>query len=75
MTIPSDAGASRRGSRSSAIAVAVVAALGQGAYAQEGEEGMVLEEVLVTAERREVNLQNVPISATVLTASALDVRC
>jgi iron complex outermembrane recepter protein len=71
MTIPSDAGASRRGSRSSAIAVAVIAALGQGAYAQEGEEGMVLEEVLVTAERREVNLQNVPISATVLTASAL----
>jgi iron complex outermembrane receptor protein len=60
-----------RGPRSSAIAIAVVAALGHGAHAQEREDGVVLEEVLVTAERREVNLQNVPISATVLTASAL----
>src|SRR5687768_12295418 len=71
MTILSDADAPRRGSRSSAIAIAVVAALGQSAYAQESEQSVVLEEVLVTAERREANLQTVPISATVLTASAL----
>jgi len=43
------------------------------ALAQAGAEAssQVLEEVVVTAERREENLQNVPASATVLTAAAL----
>ncbi len=59
-----------------AIAVAVSAALGQGAHAQNAtgtasDQRPVLEEVIVTAERRQVNLQDVPISATVLSASAL----
>jgi iron complex outermembrane receptor protein len=43
------------------------------ASAQNGVEGssLELEEVVVTAERREVNLQDVPASATVLTAVTL----
>jgi len=36
-----------------------------------GADSQELEEVVVTAERREVNLQNVPASATVITAEAL----
>ena len=43
------------------------------AYGQAAQDsgGAVLEEVVVTAERREVSLQDVPASATVLNASAL----
>jgi iron complex outermembrane receptor protein len=57
--------------RIAAIASAVAAALSQGAQAQSDESKMVLEEVVVSAERREVNLQDVPISATVLTGESL----
>src|SRR5689334_2547167 len=52
-----------------ALATASVsAAHGQGAA---DSSGAVLEEVVVTAERREVSLQDVPASATVLNAESL----
>ncbi len=50
-------------------AVAIAATLATTAHAQ--TEGTALEEIVVTAERRELNLQEVPASATVLTADAL----
>lgn len=55
--------------RSVALAIAVATALGTGVAA--AQERVVLDEVVVTAERREVNLQDVPISATVLNADML----
>ncbi len=60
--------------RIAAVAAAVAAALSQGAHAQDTGSRLVLEEVIVSAERREVNLQDVPISATVLTGSALEAQ-
>ena len=58
--------------RTTMIACAVAAALAQGAaQAQTETSRSVLEEVIVSAERREVNLQDVPISATVLSGDAL----
>lgn len=58
--------------RSISLAIVVAAILGQAALAQEvAPNQSVLEEVLVTAERREVSLQDTPASATVLTADAL----
>ena len=59
------------GRHATSIAAAVAATLAQGAYAQEAEQKLALEEVVVTAERREINLQDVPISATVLSADML----
>ncbi|HEY5807390.1 MAG TPA: TonB-dependent receptor [Povalibacter sp.] len=56
---------------SSSIALAVATALGCSAHAQDLAQRSALEEVVVTAERRDINLQDVPASATVLTASAL----
>jgi len=53
------------------LSIAIAAALSGTAHAQSATQAMVLEEVVVTAERRDVNLQDVPASATVLTASAL----
>ncbi|HEY6642795.1 TonB-dependent receptor [Povalibacter sp.] len=60
--------------RVAAVASAVAAALAQGAHAQNTETRMVLEEVIVSAERRQLNLQDVPISATVLTGGALEAQ-
>lgn len=60
---------------STAVSLAIAAALSQTAAAQEQPEDTArsaLEEVIVTAERREVSLQDVPTSATVLSASALE---
>lgn len=60
---------------SAAIALAIATALGQSAHAQVTDSNAArsaLEEVVVTAERREVNLQDVPTSATVLSAGALE---
>nr|WP_298728200.1 TonB-dependent receptor [uncultured Steroidobacter sp.] len=59
--------------RSTSVAVVVAAVLGKAALAQQGAAPTqsVLEEVLVTAERREVSLQDTPASATVLSADAL----
>jgi iron complex outermembrane receptor protein len=57
------------------IRAAVAAALsgaGAGASAQTNTGSPELEEVVVTAERREVNLQDVPASATVLSVDALE---
>jgi iron complex outermembrane receptor protein len=68
----------RRGHRSAirvgtACAAAAAASMSAAALAQDRTEAdtPALEEVVVTAERREVNLQEVPASATVLTADAL----
>jgi outer membrane receptor protein involved in Fe transport len=41
------------------------------AVAQEAESMMVLEEIIVTAQKREENVQDVPIAVTALTAEAL----
>ena len=61
--------------RVAAVASAVAAALSHGAQAQEtATKQLVLEEVIVSAERREVNLQDVPISATVLTGGSLEAQ-
>jgi iron complex outermembrane recepter protein len=57
----------------SRVAAAVALALGLANIAQAAEE-ITLDEVIVTAERREQNLQDVPISATVLSARDLDRR-
>jgi iron complex outermembrane receptor protein len=54
----------------SRLAVAVAATLASAAHAQQAAQG-ALEEIVVTAERRELNLQEVPASATVLTADSL----
>ncbi len=53
----------------SQLAAAISIALAGTAHAQTATS--VLEEIVVTAERREVNLQEVPASATVLTADSL----
>ena len=55
------------------VAAAVALALALAPLAQAAEEA-ALDEVIVTAERREQNLQDVPISATVLNAEDLDKR-
>jgi iron complex outermembrane recepter protein len=55
------------------VATAVTLALAAPA-ARAAESEDTLEEVVVTAERREQNLQDVPISATVFTAEELDRR-
>src|SRR4051812_25057720 len=54
-------------------AIAWIGAIGAttGAIAQTAEPASELQEVIVTAERREVNLQDTPASATVLTAQDL----
>lgn len=58
--------------RSTSLAIVVAAALGRAAQAQETPPSQsILEEVLVTAERRETSLQDVPASATVLSADAI----
>jgi iron complex outermembrane receptor protein len=53
----------------SQLAAAITVALAGTAHAQ--TETSALEEIVVTAERRELNLQEVPASATVLTADSL----
>ena len=58
--------------RSTTLTWVVAAVLSSAAQAQQAAPSQsVLEEVLVTAERREVSLQDTPASATVLTADAL----
>src|SRR5689334_11043158 len=58
-----------------ALAVSLIAVMSVSvSFAQSSApppESMELDEVVVTAERREVNLQDVPASATVLSAEAL----
>ena len=62
----------RHGIRASTtLALAVATALSGAAHAQQVASTSTLEEVVVTAERREVNLQDVPASATVMTANSL----
>lgn len=70
MNIGRNAAGSLLGRRPRAIACAVAAVVAQNAYAQ-NDNRMILEEVIVSAERREVSLQETPISATVLTSDAL----
>ena len=44
------------------------------AYAQEADENSGLEEIVVTAQKRQTNLQDTPIAITALTSSALSDR-
>jgi iron complex outermembrane recepter protein len=60
------AGASRVG-----LAVTAILAATAQTHAQDAPASAALEEVVVTAERRDINLQDVPASATVLTADML----
>jgi iron complex outermembrane recepter protein len=53
------------------VAIAVASMGAAHAQGADNSGGAVLEEVVVTAERREVNLQDVPASATVLSAATL----
>jgi iron complex outermembrane receptor protein len=48
-----------------------LAVLPAGAYAQSDNSSAVLEEIVVTAERREASLQSVPVPVTAITAEAL----
>src|SRR5687767_1988410 len=59
--------------RATCVTIVVAAVLAKAAVAQDAASPTrsVLEEVLVTAERREVSLQDTPVSATVLTADAI----
>jgi iron complex outermembrane recepter protein len=52
----------KRKLKRNSLAVAVVAALSTPAFAQEAAQSGVLEEVLVTAQKRTENLQSVPVS-------------
>jgi iron complex outermembrane receptor protein len=52
-------------------AATLALALADAAYAQQAAEPAGLEEIVVTAERREQRLQEVPISATVLSANEI----
>ena len=61
-----------RASLGASAFVAFASAFGAQTGVDEGSQD--LEEVVVTAERREMNLQEVPISATVLTAEMLAVK-
>ncbi len=54
--------------RSAALALAIASVLGSAAHAQ---QTTTLEEIVVTAERRPQNLQDIPTAATVLTADSL----
>lgn len=56
---------------SSALALAIAATLSQSSFAAEADNAAVLEEIVVTAERRTQSLQEVSISATVLSAESL----
>ncbi len=58
------------GFRSALAATSILLPMGAGAQTEPADT-QELDEVLVTAERREVNLQDVPASATVLTAEEL----
>jgi len=63
--------AARRGT---AVALAVASILGNAALAQTAANVSVLEEIVVTAERRTQSLQEVPVSATVMTGAALETQ-
>jgi iron complex outermembrane receptor protein len=54
------------------VAVSLAAMCGGLASAAEQSSASALEEVIVTAERREANLQNVPIAITAVSGEALD---
>jgi iron complex outermembrane receptor protein len=58
------------------ISAVIAASLfgGDAALAQQGNSGFVLEEVVVTARKREENLQRTPLSISAFTANELDQR-
>lgn len=56
----------------SILAATTILASGATAYAQASDNGSGLDEIIVTAQKREQSLQDVPISVTALSAEALD---
>jgi iron complex outermembrane receptor protein len=57
--------------RRSALAVAVVSSLFPATQVSAQEDGLVLEEVIVTARKRQESLQETPVAVTALSATAL----
>ncbi len=55
-----------------AVAAVTVAALSSGAWAQDRTDDAVIEEILVTAQKREQSLQEVPISITAFSAATIE---
>ncbi|MDJ0712098.1 MAG: TonB-dependent receptor [Woeseiaceae bacterium] len=55
-----------------AVAVLTVAAVSSGAWAQQSTADAVIEEILVTAQKREQSLQEVPISITAFSAATIE---
>jgi len=55
-----------------AVATATASTLGPAAWAQSGNSGLMLEEVVVTAQKRDQSLQDVPSSVSVLSGSMLE---
>lgn len=56
------------------VSCAVVALSGGSAMAQTGADSMMIQEVVVTAQKRSENLQDVPVSVTALSGDALTAR-
>jgi iron complex outermembrane receptor protein len=76
ITAAKDPGASRL-SRSPALAAAIALVLGVAPLpgrAQQAASGSALEEIVVTAQRREEKLQDVPVAVTALTATDIIAR-
>lgn len=66
--------ASRRGLRAMLAASSAMAVLGFAQAALAAEDAQVVEEVIVTAQRRAENIQDVPISVTALSGASLQAR-
>src|SRR5688500_6539442 len=56
----------------SSMSVMLLASVGTGAYAQ--EKSRMLEEVVVTAQKRQENLQDVPIAITAISGAELEAK-
>ncbi|HYM36503.1 MAG TPA: TonB-dependent receptor plug domain-containing protein, partial [Steroidobacteraceae bacterium] len=64
----------RRALLLSAIGVSLSAPLARAAFAQQAGTGMALEEIVVTARKREESIQSTPVAVSAFTAESLAVR-
>ena len=56
------------------VSLLALSALAQPAFAQSADEGALLEELVITAEKREQSLQDVPVAVSAFTSESRDVR-